>query len=237
MRIRKLTHILGACIVVLLFCSAAFGNAIYCFNIFNNDVYANDPRLNFTVTVTDEGFYYDRWLVGFEFKNNSDLLLAAGSSITDIYFDDMPDGNLLYRKKSIEESAGVSFSVGASPKSLPGGNDLTPIFDKKPEFSADSDKPIPHNGINPGEWLKVIFKLESDKTYDDVFAALTAGGSITEANLRVGIHIQSLPEPLIGSLCANDSAAAINCTEIIPEPATIAMLSLGALSLVKRKRR
>ncbi|MCD4830800.1 MAG: PEP-CTERM sorting domain-containing protein [Anaerohalosphaeraceae bacterium] len=225
MNTRRINQTVTVCVILLVLATTSFGNVIYCFNIFNNDTYASDSCLNFTVGVTDEGLHRGRTFVGFEFNNNSTM----DSSITDIYFDDMPDGNLLARKESTLEGPGVSFSDGAKPRSLPGGSELTPRFDKKPEFSTDSDSPVSHNGINPGEWLRVIFKLESGKTYYDVLAALAAGGSTTESNLRIGIHIQAIGR-------CDDSASAINFTEPVPEPATLALLTLGTMLLRKRSK-
>ena len=218
---------LSVCIL-LVFCigTTAFANMIYSFEIFNNSKYENDPQLNFTLTVTNEGLNGSgQQLVGFRFDNDS----TATSSITDIYFDACPDSGLLNAKNvTIINSSGVSFSKNANPKSLPGGNELEPKFDKKPEYSADSDSPVSHNGINPGEWLKLIFTLESDKSYDDIIFDIANGGSTTLENLRVGIHIQSLPG-------CDDSASAINCTKSIPEPATICLLGIGVLSLLNKK--
>jgi hypothetical protein len=218
---------------------------IYDFDIFNNPAYENDPRLNFTLTISDEGLSsHGKQKVGFTFNNNS----TADSSITDIYFDTRPDDSLLnFSYISIIEGAGVEFSESAEPKSLPGGELLTPSFDKHPDFSADSDSPTSRNGINPNEELQLIFTLDYGKTIDDIISAIANGGSYCEQSLRVGIHIQSLPLPLDGfddhnnhQCCCppdyDDSASAINFTEPIPEPATICLLGLGALSLVRRKK-
>jgi hypothetical protein len=215
---------------------------VYNFHIFNNPRYENDPNLNFTLTITDEGSWWGRQKVGFKFDNNS----IISSSITDIYFDARPDtgSSLLFSNVSIFEGSGVDFSKSANPTTLPGGAELTPPFDRRPEYSADSDSPVSHNGINPNEWLKLVFMLNYNRTIDDVIAEIAAGGSTTDKNLRVGIHIQSLPKDIhYGWYCCcpppdySDSASAINCTKpITPEPATICLLGLGALSLIRRKK-
>jgi hypothetical protein len=229
-------------LAVLILNTLTYANIIYDFHIFNNQKYENDPGLNFTLTITNEGFWCGKQRVGFRFDNNS----AISSSITDIYFDARPDtgSSLLLNNISIIEGPDVFFSKSASPTTLPGGGMLTPRFDRTPEYSADSDSPISPNGINPNEWLKLIFTLKYNRTIDDVIAEIAAGGSCTENNLRVGIHIQSLPKDNYGPCCHThcccyDSASAINCTQPIPEPATMAVLALGiaALPLSNRRKR
>jgi len=210
-------------LAALVLNTLTYANMIYNFHIFNNPNYENDLRLNFTLTTTDEGQNQQgKNQVGFLFENSS----LIGSSITAIYFD---DGSLLNMNENFLEGQGINFSQGATPKSLPAGNTLNPPFDKKPVFSADSDPPVFHNGINPDEWLKLVFVLKDNKSYDDVIAEIAAGGSTTCENLRIGIHIQGLPN--------DDSVSAINCTrsQPIPEPTTIALLTLGGLVLFRRK--
>lgn len=222
------------CIVFLAVILPAFAvcaNEIppsYNFYIFHNENstdWENNPDLIFHVTVLDEG----QGQVGFLFENLSEI----GSSITDIYFD---DGSLLSMEEPFVEGNGVSFSQYASPAHLPGGDNLTPPFAKPADFSADSDpggkNGVSQNGVNPDEWLKIIFNLQPNRTYDDVLYELSIGGSATEDNLRIGLHIQSLPN--------DDSVSAINCleptTSPVPEPATIGLLALGSLVLIRKKR-
>jgi hypothetical protein len=234
---RSLRNIVFIFLAVFVLNTLTYANMIYNFHIFNNPNYENDLRLNFTLTITDEGLCAGNQKIGFKFNNNS----TVTSSITDIYFDAYPDCGLLnFNNVSIIEGPGVSFSKYASPKSLPGGSELTPKFDKTPEYSADSDSPVSHNGINPDEWLKLVFTLKNNKFYDDVIAEIAAGDSATETNLRIGIHIQSLPKDIhYGCYCPppdySDSASAINCTQPIPEPATIALFAPAVFVLLRRK--
>lgn len=102
------------------------------------------------------------------------------SSIADVYFD---DGTLL-GIANIIEGPGVAFSQGASPGNLPGGNNCQPAFETTAGFSADSDAPVQPNGVNPTEWLDIVFDLQSGQTFDDVVAQLNSGA------LRIGIHVQ-----------------------------------------------
>lgn len=206
------------CAVCALVLSTAFvcqADIIYGFSIFNNADWASDSRLNFTVAISDEG----QNKVGFVFQNSS----LIGSSITAVYFDDK---NLFKPTGDILNGSGVSFSTGAKPQSLPAGNELDPTFAKKPFFAADSDSPTSSNGINPGEWLKITFSLNAGKNFDSVIEQIDADSS------RIGIHIQSLPN--------GNSVSAINSVTpnppVIPEPATVALLALGSIVFIRRRR-
>ena len=76
--------------------------------------------------------------VTFTFTNSD----PNGSSLADVYFD---DGSLL-GIHDISGSSGVSFSQSAAPGSLPGGNNID--WNSSRDFSADSDAPVYHNGVN-----------------------------------------------------------------------------------------
>lgn len=203
-------------IVCALILSTAFvcrADIIYSFSIFNDPGWASDNRLNFTVAISDEG----QNKVGFLFQNASSI----NSTIAAIYFD---CSGLLQSEGTITSNSGVSFSVGASPKSLPAGNELTPAFPKTPFFAADADSPAPQNGINRDEWLKITFNLNKGKKFDSVIELFNAGSS------RIGIHIQALPD--------GSSVSAINKTTpiTVPEPATIALLALGSIVLFRKTK-
>jgi len=200
------------------------GGFVYDFHIFNSPIYAIDPSLNFTVTVTDEGWDSSgKEEVGFKFEN----LSTAYSSVTHLFFD---DGSLLDLEAFELSGQGVSFSQDKKGKNLPGGNTITPSFDKKADFSAGADPSVSHNGIHPGEWLKVVFSLQDGRTFEDVIYEIDNGGNTSVDNLRIGIHIQGLG-------ANDDSVSAINCKNptCIPEPATVAILTVGFF-IVKRRR-
>ena len=204
------------CLIVFFWAINAQGNIIYPLNIFNNPTWQQDSRLSFTVSVSDEG----QNRVGFLFENSSTI----SSSITAIYFD---DDSLLNITESIAESEAVSFSQGAKPESLPAGNILNPPFDKHPYFSTDSDSPTFHNGINENDWLKIIFTLNNNRTFNDVIESISNSGAAE--SLRIGIHIQGLPN--------GDSVSAINSsgTSQIPEPATIIISTTGLMGILLNK--
>jgi hypothetical protein len=152
--------------------------------------------------------------VSFTFMNAGPLLC----SITDVYFD---DSDLVASLFSITNMTGVSFSQGAAPPNLPGGNMLSPAFSTSTGLSADSNPPAQPNGVNPGEQLSLTMTLNPGKTFGDVIAALNVGGSA----LRVGIHVQGFAD--------GGSESFINQ---VPAPGAAALLGLGALAVGRRRR-
>lgn len=144
---------------------------------------------------------------------------SAAMSITDVYFD---DGTLL-SIASISSSAGVSFSQGATPASLPGGNTIN--FNTSAGgafFSADSDSPIQPNGVNPGETLTIIFDLKNGQDVDDVIAAIELAmanpGVDVVGGLRIGIHVQGF---------ANGGSESFVTGHVPDAGSTIALLGLA----------
>jgi hypothetical protein len=86
------------------------------------------------------------------------------------------------------------------------------------EFSVGSEAPRPHSGINPGEWTAISFDLINGGSFQSVIEGLNTGV------LRIGAHIIALPD--------GSSEGAI----AVPEPATIALLGISALVLLRRRR-
>ena len=144
--------------------------------------------------------------VRFRFANTGPL----PCSVTDVYFD---DGSLL-GLATIINSTGVQFRAPATPADLPGGASITPPFETTSGFSADSDPPVEHNGVNPGEALSIVFDLRSEQTYADVLDELAA------TDLRVGIHVQGF--------AGGGSESFVNEPAVAPVPAPGAIV-LGAV--------
>lgn len=119
-----------------------------------------------------------------------DVAVPIYSSICDVYFD---DGALL-GIAAIDNPTGVSFFQFATPKNLCGGQNLSPPFETTSGFSADSDSPVQPNGVNPGEYVGIVFNLEPNKDFDDVISAINLGFSNPwlEDSLRIGIHVQAI---------------------------------------------
>jgi len=160
------------------------------------------------VDVTDAGSNQ----VLFTFTNNgSDL-----SSIADVYFD---DGTLLGIASIDNSSSGVSFSEGASPGNLPGGNLVG--FTATAGFLADSDAPVQPNGVNPGEYLGITFDLLQGVSYMDTINALQSG-----TDLRIGIHVQGFAD--------GGSESFVN---YVPVPAAVWLFGSGLIGLVGLARR
>ena len=160
--------------------------------------------------------------VSFAFHNSG----PAASSITDVYWDDMWRP-ILNDIVSIVSSAGVSFTEGADPSNLPGGNAISFTAD----FAADSNDPTQPMGVNPGEWVKFVFSLNATYTLDTVLAEL----SPSNTDLRVGIHVQGFADGNSESLVAQPPTP----PQAVPIPAAVwggAML-LGALGVGRTVRR
>ena len=169
----------------------------------------------YIVDVSDQGVAANQ--VKFTFRNTG----PAASSITDIYFDDA-DPALLLGFASIANGAGVSFSQGASPQNLPGGNTISFSAD----FGADSNAPTQPRGVNPGETLDIIFNLLSPNDFADVTAALNAGGT---SGLRIGIHVQGFANG--GSESFVSIPPNTPPTDLPDGGSTAILMGLGALGL------
>lgn len=164
--------------------------------------------------------------VSFVFTNDGPL----ASSITDIYFDwagPVPSG-ITQDPNAIVNGSGVSFSWGANPKTLPGGENLDPDFrvnlaaDSNPGSSGASGTMA--NGVNPGEMLS--FNWSSGYSAQQAIADLASGV------LRVGIHVQGFAD--------GGSVSMVSIAPPVPEPGALALLLAGGAMVgaaVKRRRR
>lgn len=200
--------------------SAAAANAVtYSFTgvTSNSTADVSTGQTQLTMDVLDSG----SGTVSFTFNNSGPL----ASSITDVYWDDQ--ASLLGTMGAITSSSGVSFAQGANPGNLPGGNTIG--FTVSPSgASADSNAPAQPNGVNPGEWLTIVWNLISGATFADVIAALNLGGD-QSGSLRVGIHVQGF---------ANGGSESFVNTPPIPLPAAgwLMVAGLGALTIARRRR-
>ena len=119
----------------------------------------------------------------------------------------------------ITNGSGVSFSQYTSPPNLPGANNVSPPFQVTAGFLADSNPPTQPNGVNPGEWLKIYFNLQSGKNFANVISDLT------NESLRIGIHVQGFTD--------GGSESFVNNPVPIPAAAWLfgsGLLGLGALA-------
>jgi hypothetical protein len=203
---------LGFLIGVFLFSATSIAFAVpFGFdNITGNSVgNAAIGEAQLSVDVTNPG----AGQVLFMFSNTG----PAASSIAAVYFDDGPPQSLL-GIASIQNGSGVSFSQGASPGNLPGGNNASPAFVTTAGFSADSNPPRQPNGVNPGESLGITFNLQGGQTFDDVLTDLDNGA------LRIGIHVQGFTD--------GGSESFVNTPAPVPEPGTFMLVGTGLVSLL-----
>ncbi len=176
-----------------------------CTNNLPGDVLIGLAQLSFEVSANGSN-------VDFTFNNVG----ANACSITDLYWDD--SGATIASLFSITNGPGTSFSAGASPGNLPGGNNCTPPFVSSVGLSADSDPPTEPNGVNPTEFVTITFGLSGSMTFADVLADLDSGA------MRVGIHVQGFK--------SGGSEGFVNA---VPAPSGLALIGLA--SLARRRRR
>ncbi len=206
------------CIVALVgvFGAAAQGDMLTFYCLTNNnpgDAAIGVAQLRVEVTQPESGYAY------FEFRN----LGPEDSSITDVYWDNgslMMFYSLVDADDGVGGDLGVDFSFGGSPRDLPDGNNAVPPFNTTEDFLADSDAPVRPTGVDPGEWLGAYYTIDPGASFADVLDELTTG------QLRIGLRMQGYASLGSESFINNP----------LPEPATMTLLSLGGLALLRRRK-
>jgi len=213
-KIRHLTNKNSFFVVAFFYCmfgtpvSLVPAGYVYPLEIFtNNGSFYDSLDLNLYVDVNGVA----TGQVDFTFCNES----TVNSCIAEIYFED----GLLLGDAGITNGLGTLFNYSAIPKNPPGSNTLVPLFVTTEELSFDGEPAPPKNGVGPGEWVRITFDLENGGTFAAVIDELNTGA------LRIAAHIIALPD--------GSSESAVT----IPEPATVSLLGLGALGLLRRRKK
>jgi hypothetical protein len=193
------------CLIFATFTQSSQATYVCQFNIFTaNGAYCNNSGANMYVDLSVfEG------KVDFTFHNEN----SFPSSIARIYFETGP----LSGNPAIIDGLGTSFLQDfPGPGNIPAGNTLDTPFNVN--LSIGAQAPPSHNGINPSEWISVVFDLPAGETEGTIASEINSG------QIRMGVHLIALPD--------GTSEAAITT----PEPATMALLAFGGLSLFRRKK-
>ena len=140
-------------------------------------------------------------------------------AITDIYFDDgtLIDGTL---DVITPDSTEVSFlEVDTGPFNLPAG--LADIgFETTEMFYANYENGYDHElGVDPTEWVSILFTLQGDQDYTSVI------DDLTDLTLRIGIRVQDFDAPLPGDSDGDEQY--VNNSVPIPAPGAILLGSMG----------
>ena len=212
-------------LVLVVFTMPAVAGPTYSFYSISEDADPLNEAIGenqFFVDVMDAGSGY----VIFKFRNTG----PEPSFIRGIYFY---DGLLLSIANVANSSSGVSFTENASelvsPDHLPGDTNFKLVYSVKIRDLTDADSPgTLADGIDPGEWLEVLFELTSTSyTSDDVITGLN--------NQEIVLGIQGQGFPYGGD---NDSAQFIN-NGIIPAPGAVILGSIGVglVGWLRRRRK
>lgn len=209
-------------ILLISLCSISAAGPTYSFtNITNNntgDAAIGEAQLS--VELFDLGNSAQ-----FVFSNSGPL----SCSITDVYFDD--GSNSIFATmidfSDIDNSdPGVAFSPIATPGNLPGGSAAPWYFSTTAGLSADSDAPIPLNGVNPGETVGLTLTFANGANFTDLLNEMASG------DLRIGLHVQGFASGGSEAFINNGGGIAV-----VPVPGALLLSGIGTLIVGVLRRR
>jgi hypothetical protein len=215
----KITLTIFTAGVIFLLGSIPAPASTYSFYSITNNTLANVEigMAQLSVEVTDPSS--DQVL--FTFWNTGD----DACSIAEVYFDD--GFSLVGEPELIDKNnAGdpdVDFVTLANPPNLPGWDTADPVFEVTAAFTTQASNPAPHKGVNPGEFLGILFDLQEGYTLDDVLDELYTG------ELRIGLHVTGFD--------LGDGESFINNPIATPIPATVWIFGAGVVGLIGIRRK
>jgi len=176
---------------------------------------------------------YDTDQVLFQFRNDlAPFMVEAPLSgrIAAVFFDD--SGTLEGIAGLIEAPPEVDFYYPLNGNgNFPEGNILTPAFSTTPGFSAGKSSAAAA-GIDPGEYLGIVFDLQEGRGFADVIDAIDLGATTGgEGSLRIGLHVTNLGAD------GRDSDSFVVVPVPIPGAVLLGSLGMGTAGFFLRRRK
>lgn len=191
-------------------------------NISNNNLLnktTGESQLFIDVTDALGGENASATSVLFKFSNVG----PQASSITQIYID---NSTSLKSMGAITDSDGagngVSFSKATGNLNLPSGQNVNFAED----FGLKANTPVSQRGVNPNEWVSVMFNLNAGKTLQSVIMDLQKG------DLRLGMHVQAFENG--GSEAFVSQPFKVSSTPPPPKKVPEASSAIGVILLAGR---